>query len=287
VSARFCTNCGTALIEGERFCPNCGSPAPATVATATEAADEQAVNWRALEAIGVFIVSLIATLIFTLPFALALRPAANCDTFIGSASHTCQNHRDMLLAIGVGLNELALLGTVLLWVRLIHKRSPRALGFRRFTAKNAFTGVGIGLAGVVVALTISQILIQIVRAVTNRPVDTPHQIPVSAAPAGGVLVIIGFSVIVLAPLAEEAFFRGFLFQGIRRWARPATAIVLSAAIFGLAHLIPLIMLPIFGLGVLLAAIVEKRASLVPSIFAHATFNAIGFVQLYHAHLKPF
>jgi membrane protease YdiL (CAAX protease family) len=241
------------------------------------------VRWRAIEGIGIFICSIIPTI----PFAIALS-GKTCDGLFGAAARSCFHQRDLLLAYSVGVNELALLLAVLLWVRLLHKSSPKALGFRRFTPKNALIGLGVGLGGLLLAGIISEVLTQIIQSITNRPVEAPDQIPVSASPSGSVLLIIGISVIVLAPLAEEAFFRGFLFQGIRKWARPGIAIVLSAAIFGVLHLIPLIMLPIFGLGVLLAAIVEARGSLVPSIFAHATFNAIGFVQLFHAHLsRPF
>jgi membrane protease YdiL (CAAX protease family) len=39
------------------------------------------------------------------------------------------------------------------------------------------------------------------------------------------------------------------------------------------------MLPIFGLGVLLASIVYARKSIVPSIAAHMTFNGIQFAIL--------
>jgi membrane protease YdiL (CAAX protease family) len=245
------------------------------------------VRWRAVEGIGIFIVAVIATILFSLPFGIALRPISGCGNLSGIASRTCFHHRDLFIALSVGINELALLTTVLLWVRILHKSGPRKLGFRRFSAKNVFMGVGIGAGGVLLAGLISQVLVQIVEHITNRPVETPQQINVSDKPGGAVLAIIAVSVIVLAPLAEEAFFRGFVFQAFRRWARPAWAIILSAVVFGLAHLIPLIILPIMSLGILLAAVVERRGSLVPSIFAHATFNAIGFAQLFIAHVKPF
>jgi membrane protease YdiL (CAAX protease family) len=172
--------------------------------------------------------------------------------------------------------------TVIFWVKVVHKRTLRALWFRDFSLKNIFTGVGIGVAGEFVAVVIAGILTTIIQNVTNKPVEQPKQISLQSHPSVVVLAIVGFSVIVLAPLAEEAFFRGFVFRGLMRWLRPGWAVVLSAAVFGIAHLIPLIMLPIFGLGILLATIVRARKSLAPSIFAHATFNAIGFaVQFVH------
>jgi len=289
VTARACSNCGHPLSESARFCPNCGhdvSQPGGTVLVAAEPehvptdADEERVSWRAIEGLGIFIIAVIATVIVMIPFGIALRPISGCGGMVGSEATKCLNHRDLFTALSIGVNEAALLITVLLWVRLVHKERPRSLGFRLLSAANAFIGIGIGLAGLFVAGLISAALTSIVQNVSHRPVEAPKQITLQTHPATLVLAIVGFSVIVLAPLAEEAFFRGFVFRGLRRWLRPGWAIVLSAAVFGIAHLIPLIMLPIFGLGVLLASIVQARKSIVPSIFAHATFNAIGFVQLF-------
>jgi membrane protease YdiL (CAAX protease family) len=233
-----------------------------------------------LQAIAIFVISIVVAGILTVPFAIWLRPASGCDVLTGIDRHTCFHHRDLFLGFIIALQEVALLGTVLVWMRAVRKTGPRQLGFRRFTVVNVLIGVGVGLGGLVIAGIIGAVQSSVVHGVTHRTVEAPKQIPVSDSPGAAVLAIVGISVIVLAPLAEEAFFRGFLFAGLHRWVRPAGAVVLSAAVFGLAHLIPLIMLPIFGLGVVLASIVEARGSIVPSIFAHATFNTIGFIQLF-------
>ena len=244
----------------------------------------QEVNWRAVEGFAIFVIAIIVTFVVTVPLSILLRPISNCGSLDTQAAQTCFNHRDLLMALLIGVNEAALLLTVLLWVRWVHKKPPRALGFKSLTPANAGLGVLIGLGGLFVAGIISAALTSVVQNVTHRTVEAPKQISLQQNPSHLALVIVGLSVIVLAPLAEEAFFRGFVFRGLLKWLRPGWAIVLSAAIFGVLHFIPLIMLPIFGLGVLLASIVRARKSLVPSIFAHATFNAVGFVELFiHRH----
>jgi membrane protease YdiL (CAAX protease family) len=289
VTGRACSNCGHPLTEYARFCPNCGQDVTSpggTVLVATEpgppsgAPDEERVPWRAVEGFAIFIIAVIATVVIMVPLGFALRPISGCSDLVGAEATRCFNHRDLLTALSIGVNEAALLVTVLLWVRFVHKQRPRSLGFRGLTAANAFIGMGVGLAGLFVAGSISAALTSIIRNVTHHPVEAPKQISLQTHPSMVVLVIVGISVIALAPLAEEAFFRGFIFRGLRRWLRPGWAVVSSAAVFGVLHFIPLIMLPIFGLGVLLASIVHSRKSLVPSIFAHATFNAIGFIQLF-------
>ena len=285
---RACANCGQPLSESARFCPYCGRDVTqpsstmlvATSEPTTGGGDtEEKVPWRAIEGLAIFIIAVIATVVVTIPIGLALSPISACGGLPAAQATRCFDHRDLLTALTVLINELALLGAVLLWVRLVHKARARTLGFRNLSPANVLSGMGIGVAGIFVAGIISYALTSIIQNATHRQVEAPKQISLQSNPQVLVLVIIGLSVILLAPLAEEAFFRGFVFQGLKKWLRPGWAIVVSAAVFGLAHLIPLIMLPIFGLGVLLAAIVQARKSIVPSIFAHMTFNGIQFAIL--------
>jgi len=287
VTARACANCGQPLTESARFCPYCGRDvtqpsSTVLVATAPDAVSgdpEEKVPWRAVEGIAIFIIAIIVTVIIMIPIGLALSPVSGCGGRPAAEATRCFDHRDLLTAFSILVNEAALLLSVILWVRVVHKARPRTLGFRRFTAANVFTGIGIGIAGLFVAGIISYVLTSIIENTTHHQVQAPKQISLQSNPQTLAIVIIGISVILLAPLAEEAFFRGFVFQGLRKWLRPTWAIVISAAVFGLAHLIPLIMLPIFGLGVLLASIVYARKSIVPSIAAHMTFNGIQFAIL--------
>ena len=241
--------------------------------------EEDQPNWRAIEGLAIFLISLIPAVIVSVLIGLALRPISDCGSLPQTQAATCLNHRDLVLAISTGLQELALLVTVLLWVRLVRKKRPRALGFKDLTPANVGIGVAIGLAGLFVAGIIALLQARIIQSFTHKTVEAPKQISLQHNPQTIALVIIAFSVVVLAPLAEEAFFRGFIFRRLAQRYKVGIAVVISAAIFGLAHLIPLIMLPIFGLGVLLASIVRARKSIVPSIFAHMTFNGIQIAIL--------
>jgi len=233
--------------------------------------EEEVLPWRAVEAIPIYVISIVATFIVLLPIGFALRPLTNCG-----ANLACARHQDLFEALSIGVNEPALLVTVILWVRYVHNRGPRSLGFKNLTRANALIGVGIGLAGEFLALIVAAILAAIIQSFTHSPVETPKQISLQTHPAVSVLVIVGISVIGITPFAEEAFFRGFIFRRLGQRYRLGWAVVLSAAIFAVLHLIPFIMLPIFALGALLASIVYARKSLFPSVFVHMTFNAIGF-----------
>jgi membrane protease YdiL (CAAX protease family) len=83
------------------------------------------------------------------------------------------------------------------------------------------------------------------------------------------------SIVILAPIAEEVFFRGVVFnawlrEGGRRWAY-----IGSAALFAAIHLSLLSFLPIFLLGLALAWVYERKGNLLAPIAMHATVNGIS------------
>jgi uncharacterized protein len=88
----------------------------------------------------------------------------------------------------------------------------------------------------------------------------------------------GFLVCVVAPVAEEVFFRGFLFGALRRRGLVVAALV-SGLAFGLAHVAssPIgFIVPLGTLGVMLALLYERTGSLYPSIGLHTLNNSIAF-----------
>jgi membrane protease YdiL (CAAX protease family) len=79
---------------------------------------------------------------------------------------------------------------------------------------------------------------------------------------------------IIAPICEEIFFRGFLFQGFKkRWGVPA-GILISSALFSAAHLDLYNSLPLLAIGWVLAYLFHKTKSLFPVIFLHAIYNLL-------------
>lgn len=83
----------------------------------------------------------------------------------------------------------------------------------------------------------------------------------------------------LAPLAEELFFRGMLYPLLRARLGPAPAIVLNAAIFAVAHVIPLLMPGLFVVGLFLAYLRERSGSIWPSVLLHAMQNTLALLAI--------
>jgi membrane protease YdiL (CAAX protease family) len=104
-----------------------------------------------------------------------------------------------------------------------------------------------------------------------RPQDIVGEFPHTTA---GVVLFVVLAV-VMAPVFEEIFFRGFLFRGFAgAWGWGVGAVV-SAAIFGLAHLQLDVFVPLFTLGLLLAWVYKRTGSLWTNISLHALFNALS------------
>lgn len=101
--------------------------------------------------------------------------------------------------------------------------------------------------------------------------------------AGGVRIV-GLLLFVSlgAPLVEELFFRGLLLRSLQRRFGDRLAIVLSGALFGLAHIqalgagaLVLLIVSLALLGIALAALAVRAGRLGPAIIAHSVFNALS------------
>lgn len=81
-------------------------------------------------------------------------------------------------------------------------------------------------------------------------------------------------VAVLTPLWEEALFRGAILNGLSRHVNPYVAIVLSAALFAVVHLVFLTFAYLFALGVALALLRRFHQNLWAPVLLHSVNNAL-------------
>lgn len=96
---------------------------------------------------------------------------------------------------------------------------------------------------------------------------------------GGYLAVAIPLVCLIAPLSEETVFRGFIYGWLRRRLPVIPAVVVSAAVFSAAHLVLVLALPLFAVGVILALLYEYSDSLVPGAIVHGLFNLVGILAI--------
>ncbi len=90
-------------------------------------------------------------------------------------------------------------------------------------------------------------------------------------------LLLVFLAVVIAPLAEETIFRGFIYGAVRQYFGRWPAILLSAAVFALIHAHVPALLGLFILAVFLTLVYERTGSLWASIMLHSIFNAVTIV----------
>jgi hypothetical protein len=147
-----------------------------------------------------------------------------------------------------------------------------ALGLRRFGAGSL--GVGCGL--MIMSLLFNAVWASILAIFDLRAqVDL---VPIFAELSSPWWLLLAG--IVVAPVVEELFFRGFLYAGLAQrysWRRAA---VISSALFALIHLQPLAIPPIFILGYIFAYLYRRSGSIWPAVVMHVATNALGLGAAY-------
>ena len=164
----------------------------------------------------------------------------------------------------VQLAYLLPLVLIFTWRRISWKH----LGFGRFDWK--VLGLGCGLLVASYALIIIHNLILTALEIDTQGSEILELINSLESP-----VWFFFVGAVLAPIVEEMFFRGFLFQGFRQKYGWVSAALLSSAIFAAAHLDLVALIPTFILGCLLAYVYHRSNSMWPGVILHVLVNAFG------------
>ena len=94
-----------------------------------------------------------------------------------------------------------------------------------------------------------------------------------------VVIMTGIAIVFMAPVAEEIFFRGFIFGGLRRYVNLPIAGLTSGALFAIAHGDPGLVIPFAGVGLVLAFLYERTGTLYAAIGVHFIFNSVSFLLL--------
>ena len=153
----------------------------------------------------------------------------------------------------------------------------RALGFRPTRSGGwvvALAVAGAALFAFYVTLGIYFSIVELAGADALKPESA---VPEESFDNVLVLSLAFIVVSVAAPLAEETFFRGFLFPALRsRWGTLWAALA-SALLFAAVHFDPGLIVPFTVIGLLLVWAYVVTGSLWTAIFAHFGFNTISLV----------
>ncbi|MDP3979785.1 MAG: type II CAAX endopeptidase family protein [Chlamydiota bacterium] len=88
-----------------------------------------------------------------------------------------------------------------------------------------------------------------------------------------------FLVMIIAPVGEEIFFRGFVYPVMKRWMGLGFSAVFNALFFSLLHYNIYAFLPVFVIGIFLVLLYEKTGNIISVMLFHITFNSMSLVLL--------
>ncbi|PWZ13144.1 hypothetical protein Zm00014a_040036 [Zea mays] len=150
---------------------------------------------------------------------------------------------------------------------------------------------GIGLFGAIISIALAG------AAMTYLNGETPARetdslvllLPLIGSSTTSTAFLVGITG-VLAPLLEETLFRGFLMVSLTKWFPTPVCVLVSAAVFALAHLTPGQFPQLFILGVALGFSYAQTRNLLTPITIHAFWNSgvillLTFLQLQGYDLK--
>jgi membrane protease YdiL (CAAX protease family) len=152
------------------------------------------------------------------------------------------------------------------------------LGFRGFDRDKFWMAV-IAAAGAWGAVIVYGLVLVLVFGEGAAPEQDVEELFGSRA----VLPVVFVAVVLAAPLAEEVFFRGFVFPGLIRPLGVGGAMFASGLVFALFHVTNLdtlgLLIPFTPIGMLFAWLYYKTGTIWTSIAAHLVFNSVSFVLL--------
>jgi membrane protease YdiL (CAAX protease family) len=179
-------------------------------------------------------------------------------------------------AVNIGATvaqDLALIAAAVILARLLapHMASAWHFGLRRVRFWPAVGWIALAWLGFFAFAFLWEVLVG-----PEPQDDLPSEL--GADESDVALVAVALLVCVLAPIAEEFFFRGFFFTAMRRWVGMIPGAILTGIVFGGIHaggtpLELLVVLAVFGF--LLCLLYVWTGSLIPCIVLHALNNSIA------------
>ena len=269
----YCPHC-RALInwtDCPRFCVHCGAALGPPPGASADVSSADAVTAKGADGAGAVTWSIPGVTLGVVAGLVALLLASLAA--VGIAGRFPAVETALTAWLAAHFIAPPLLG--LAWLFGPRRRILDALGFRRprLSAGRAALLTAAALLG---SLGFTALYAAAARALDLGPL-VPEAVPPEILFGGAGVLLSLQGIVLLTPLVEEVFFRGFIFAGLRRALGPAGGMLLSAVIFSGFHLEPSVLLPILVTGLLLAWLYHQTGSLWPPIAAHAAQNALALL----------
>ena len=174
--------------------------------------------------------------------------------------------------VAIAAQSLVLVGVTIVITSSNGRRPrPEQFGFRSTNPSTAFGWASLAFFGYFALAALYTLIVQPPKD------DLPQQLGADKSTA--LAIITAVFVVGVAPLVEEFFFRGFLYQALRNRLGVGGGAVASGLIFGAIHFKLQFLVPLAVLGTILALLFQRTNSIWPCIALHALNNALALLVL--------
>ncbi|EJT5915401.1 TPA: CPBP family intramembrane metalloprotease [Clostridium perfringens] len=142
------------------------------------------------------------------------------------------------------------------------------INIKRIPIKEYFNIIILGIGITILLLFLSSILTKLIPSYN----EVANQLATSRGSALQLIITIA-----LIPIYEEIFYRGIIFEYLRKNFNIIVAIVVQALVFGVMHLNLVQGIYTFILGIVLALIYMYSESILGNITVHIIFNLLGIL----------
>lgn len=288
-AAARCVGCGRllcvlcrVLVGNRNYCKTCATAAlapavyPAPAVPVRPARPREIVfpgcPWGVGEALLVFFIALTISVLFGMVIYSFLLSIASVETA----------HVALVFFSSVALYAL-LLGGTYFSVEKRHGSSLASIGIKaeglgRGVAWGAGLGIPLFFAALLLAYVSQLVYNPIYRSIFDRnPSDQIIPRVSSSGMSPFLWLVLIVTLVILAPVCEEIFFRGYFYPALRNRMGMQAAMVLNGLIFAAVHFDVAGFFPRFLLGYGLCYFYEKNRTLAAPIVGHAMYNGLVLV----------
>lgn len=269
-----CHYCGNPDVHAkDRFCANCGAPQPKRSPTA---AFLLSILYAFFIWGTMFLIQSGTTFVYTIIVQNSLPYTVYADeTMYNNAFWGTFSKYYALISICAALFLILL---YVLFYTFRSKRFGREISLSKTSLSSGLASLTLGLSAqiiVVVAISLLTLLFP-----SLEEVNAANSENYSLLFGGGSRAMEILCIAVVTPILEEIVFRGLIYTRLRRAMPVLAAQILSALIFGAAHMNLMQFAYASLIGFLMAALFEKYQSIIPSIIFHMAFNGCSYLTAF-------
>ncbi|MCQ9208528.1 MAG: CPBP family intramembrane metalloprotease [Omnitrophica bacterium] len=196
-------------------------------------------------------------------------------SFFSSSLSEEKNNLSFISLLNTGIMDLALLGFIVYFVKVKYSQNLAAIGLKiKGATKTIFLAVLSYIAFLPILIFILLLLVLLAAVFDYQPPQQTLFKVFLREERTGFLIYATMMIVILGPIVEEVFFRGFAYTAIRKKWGILRARAITAVVFAGLHGTLIGFLPITALGFLLAYMYEKTGSLISSITIHILHNGL-------------